>query len=243
MTNIKDIISEYDQFYMIKEYEGKLVIVFDRHHYALPVWGVYSNSVEQTCELITFDSHCDTLPCFNVHLKKITFEAEQKIERHNILKDKNYKRSFFNFADVFGLTYNYIRHDEHIKAAYDWEYITKYTVITNDSEYYDKQTNDIAESYSCLYIPKSNWSKILNCTSSQSRLILDFDLDYFTSKDDLTGFTCQKLTDLIKRSGIITIAREPSYFEKCKQDTTDIAFTNDYALASLLDIIEKALNN
>ena len=75
--------------------------------------------------------------------------------------------------------------------------------------------------------------------SVQSPIVLDFDLDYFNSRRDFSEAFIEMVSPLIKRAEVITVAREPKFFEMCK---TDCAFELDEALSMLSNIIKNALS-
>lgn len=238
--NSKEALSKFAA-YTVKETCGKLIVIFDSHNMAFPVWGAYSDEIGSVCQLITFDSHSDTLPAFNTYLCK--FDLKKDYEKRKLLSYKPLMFGSFVLDKALCIAASYLRNDEHIKAACDFGYLSNYTIITNDSEYQKKQQYDALEGYNCLYFSKSAWKSEISGHMSSTPIILDFDLDYFTKVRDFADIQCEVLNYLIKNSAIITIAREPLYFERCKEDSEGTSFTNDCALSTLLSIIENVLNN
>ena len=45
--------------------KGIPIYIFDKHNMALPAWGTICNRIGKKVNLISFDTHTDTLPAFN----------------------------------------------------------------------------------------------------------------------------------------------------------------------------------
>ena len=78
---------------------GKPVVVFDEHNWALPIWGTYANRLKLPMNLITFDTHTDTHApflrylCSECGIESVPYDKSvlrlPQIAR--ILKGTNYK--------------------------------------------------------------------------------------------------------------------------------------------------------
>lgn len=80
------------------EYIGeKLIVIFDGHNMALPVWGKISNKIGKSGELLTFDYHTDTRDSFvnsigggSGHLSRLMLfmykweEERQRVRMRNV---------------------------------------------------------------------------------------------------------------------------------------------------------------
>lgn len=210
---------------------------------ALPVWGTYANILKQSLRLITFDFHADTHDPFAAAVGPHDFDYK-KFEK-NILSSTKYRIDDFSFEDVYKLSCDYVRNDEHILTAYKFEYINEYHIFCslsdcdlNDYERWDRHRHIDAFYHEHLCIKNMTDEEIQElCTSPY---ILDFDLDYFTTPKIFDDLFIRKLTFLIQNAVIITIAKEPHYFNLEKSDPN---FQHDEALCLLLDVINTALNN
>lgn len=245
-VNKLKIPSEYQDDYEIIEIKGKTLIIFDDHNKALPIWGLLSNSLNSSCQLFTFDSHCDTRLPFT-HLlsnngEQIDKNYQKKYCVAKVLYNKKFTRNNFCFDDTYLIASKYLKNDEHIKTAFDWGYISNYNIITSDSEYKDCQKNDTCENYLSHYFHKNLVQENNFKEYDDNPIILDFDLDFFTNADDFIAMKrLSSLSNLIKKSEIITIAREPKYFESCKLNKDDNLYTNQKALDLLRELIENLL--
>lgn len=224
--------------------KGKNIFVFDSHNMALPVWGTYSNRMQTRFNLVTFDSHADTRGPF-------TSEVMQECVDHcitpnhpiikSILKGKKYKRKEFNFEDVFKIAHQHIENDEHIQTAYYFGYIKSYNVICRLDNFEAKsyEEDDICMGYDAkYYIREQVKEHILSFIDEP--LILDFDLDYFISKECFNADFKQMIESIVKKATVITIAREPKYFDECKLDGE---YSCETALNMLLETITSILDD
>ena len=228
-------------------YEKKIIntipiFIFSSHNMALPVWGDYASKINSSLGLISFDHHADTHDPFAAKIGIHDFEY-RNFEK-NIFKKMNYQIDNYCFEDVLKLSCEYVANDEHILTAYKFNYINGYHIfceLPNDEiesyQWWDRRRN-INASYYAKNSIKDLTYEILE-EISEPPFILDFDLDYFNTPKIFDELFIDKISFLIKKATVITIAREPKYFELEK---TDAYFENNRALELLLNVIQKALN-
>lgn len=226
----------------------KSIIIFNDHNMALPIWGTFSNLKKKSLTLITLDTHTDTQPHFN---KKISVEYGEynkntfrRFEKNDLSK-YSCSRVNFSFEDAFCLSIEFVAHDEHIHTACYYDYIDRYYIFCDldKSECKWHQQTDQDDGFSATYHSRNDILSlpeeeiIQMCTKDY---ILDFDLDYFTTRSMIDNITLlEKLTPIIKNATCITIAKEPEFFDETKQEDN---FTNNEALNKLLSIITIAIN-
>lgn len=227
----------------------KDIYLFDSHNMALPVWGTYSVKLQAPLNLVTFDAHADTRPPFNRFVTNECADIGDDFMSHpsirNILRNTHYRRDDFRFEDVWRISMSELANDEHICTAVDWGYLGSYTVIcdlsVDDIEFY--QNDDVRRGLKACYIQRDDWGR--NATSIIGQFVnlplaLDFDLDYFHCIDDLNGEYWNSVAPLVKKSKVITIAREPNYFEALKNNAR---LTNQNAQEILLQKIQRILES
>lgn len=232
-----------NDIYTIKKINNTCIVIFDSHKMALPVWGVMSSILNVPLNLVSFDFHTDThspfaaAVCSNDPLGMSNYSTNHAVIK-SILRNKKYKRNSFNFDDIADIAENNLRNDEHILTAVMFEYIKSYTIICAENAYTlsSYQDQDRYNGYNASYFSKNDISEIKLVV--QSPVILDFDLDYFNSMDDFCSGFVELIIPLIKRAEVITIAREPHFFELCKVDNE---YRVDEAMNTLLELLEKTL--
>lgn len=241
MVNILPYSLETCSLYEKKIIKNTPIVIFFDHNMALPVWGNYASKINTPLELISFDYHADTHDPFATKIGIHDFEQEE-FEK-NILSKINYHIDNYCFEDVYKLSCEYVANDEHILTAYKLGYINSYHIFcelpNNEIESYQwwDRRRGLNASYharhSIKYLTHEELEKI-----SITPFVLDFDLDYFSTPRVFDDLFVDKISFLIKKATVITIAREPKYFELEKTDTH---FENNQALELLLRIIQKAL--
>lgn len=242
---ITETILGFSCCYEIKNIKGKSIYIFDNHEMALPIWGIHS--VKNICsyKLYTFDTHCDTHTPFVRHQIQngdpVSKNYLQKPYIHKLFTNIKFQRNNFSFDDVYYIALKHLNNDEQIKAAYDWKYISEYNIISSESQYITFQAQDRADKYNCNYYHKNNWYENIVFPNNSDSILLDFDLDFFTSIKDFDTLKCTPMSILINKCDAITIAKEPSYFEKCKQDKKNSDYSYQVALTHLLSIIDNSL--
>ncbi len=221
---------------------GKDIYIFNSHNMALTVWGTYSSVEGKMFNLVTFDSHADTRPPFTSEVVKqsdnyIITPDHPVIKK--ILKTKKVKKDNFNFEDVYNIASCYLDNDEHIQTAYYFDYIKSYTIICDLDSFEAKgyESDDRVTGYDAKYYTREQQYSI-DYDSIEAPLILDFDLDYFITDDSINERLKNYIAPIIKKASVITIAREPEYFDKCKIQSN---YSNTQALNNLLKMIEKVL--
>lgn len=251
--------AKYQSIYDIRTIKGKQVFIFKDHNMALPIWGIYSSNINAPCSIITFDSHNDTVNPFSFFIStdpmkgmlsqcSNTYIPEGK--RGNkvnlpsimlLLKDKHYRRRDFDLDDVMELCVDNIKNVEHIKTAYDWEYINSYHIISRSDKSDDYMDQDKKMGYDAEYLSVQQWYE-----QSKQKLfevskpyILDIDLDFFIDSLSYGNEFQQCISSLIKGAELITIAKEPDWFKKEKKDEM---LEVDDVLKEILRIIEFSLS-
>ena len=228
-------------------YEKNLIFpiyVFDEHNMALAVWGTYRVKENKPLHLITFDYHTDTRPPFNQALSNNYYQAEFGAKAlkipyvRSLLANIKYKANDFKFQDVYKIS-DFIKNDEQIQTAYTFQYLNSYHVIHRSNEASGFQKEDRLNNLNATYINANDFSS-KNITSIEAPIALDFDLDFFTSRKELSQEFFTSIKYLIKNAAVITIAREPKYFNTCK---TEKDFTNqeaeDLLISGLLNILNE----
>lgn len=239
-----DYSLENASLYNINIVNGTPVAIFDEHNMALPVWGTYSSRIGCSLNLVTFDTHTDTYPAFYSYLFENNIDNDFRVSvlQIPIIKQllQNYRIGLddFCFEDIYKLSCSYVKNTEQIITAYALGYINSYTVIHRDfaaGYEQDDRFNGLDARYineQCFY--KSNFESL------RLPLALDFDLDYFRNESDMNKEFFERIKPLIKNASVITIAREPKYFESCK---TDDKFHIREAEEKLIFNISDILNN
>ncbi len=228
--------------YKIKYINEIAIVIFDEHNMALPVWGTFSSRTDHSFNLVSFDFHTDTYPPFNAFLcdRHINQEYGKSVFKipaiKHLLKNYKYNVDDFSFEDMFKLSCSVLKNTEQILTACAMEYLDSYTIIHRDNAYgYERA--DRLNGLNARYIEADNFSKLVSFDSTLP-IALDFDLDYFRSIEDLNEEFFNRISSLIKNASVITIAREPKYFESCK---TDSDFSVQQAEEMLIKGIEKVL--
>lgn len=244
MNTITKEIGSFPQTYSLLEIKDKLLVTFDSHNMALPVWGAYSNSIGSSCQLITFDSHSDTLIPFTDLLSScgehIGNDYAKKECVQAVLQGKNFQMNSFDLSDVIEIASS-LSNDEHIKAAVDWHYISRYFVITSDINIEMNQRYDRSEGYDCVYLSKEDWFRNTQACVDDTPTVIDFDLDYFTHIRDFETIKSEAFKKMIQKARLITIAREPNCFNECKVNQNDISYTNDVAFDMLVSLLRETV--
>lgn len=216
---------------------GIPVYIFEKHNMALPAWGTICSKIGASVNLISFDTHTDTLPPYNCFLHSENQDGESGLGNpfvKELLKDCRYSIDNFSFQDVYVTATEDLKNTEQIKTAYRFGYIKAYTVVHKlEAEGYEEYDREMG--YECEYhrYPCIDWKRL---SSIKEPLIVDFDLDYFNSREDFDVDLGKNIRPLLKRAVGITIATEPDYFHALKKEDD---FSLDEALEKLLQMIEK----
>ena len=214
---------------------------------ALPIWGYYCTTKGAKLNLVTFDRHTDTHPPFISYLSKYEVDDSYNKMGKDIFKIPEVKHllnhyscfaNSFSFDDVYDLSNSILANDEQILTACIFEYLDSYTII-HRNEAVGYENYDRLNGYNARYINEEHdWD--LSVQNIHLPIALDFDLDFFRCRDDLNHHFFQSIISLVKNATVITIAREPKYFEKGK---TDSSFTIREAEGILIDGLKKILMN
>ncbi len=217
------------------EYGCKKVSVVDSHNYVLPIWAEYCAKEKIEYRLITLDYHADTMPCYNrysFNMQSINASVDHNEEKERIYN--RYVKEPYNIKNIEEMTAKYVYHDEHIMTAWNLGYLSEIFCICKEKDVISKGI----EHYLVMNSKTTKEDLFEFCKeATKERYILDIDLDYFTSKSVFEVIKWM-IIELIKDAEIITIAREKRYFDYCK-DKTETEWTNEIALKSTLELIEK----
>ncbi|NMC60228.1 MAG: hypothetical protein GYA51_12730 [Candidatus Methanofastidiosa archaeon] len=239
----------------------KEVFFVDYHQYVLPIWAYYSLTNRHRYTLVTFDYHTDTRQAFNLYAHKKTKEMYQ------FRRTEEFRNKFLQSIDstsinsIISVT-KLLANDEFIRAAMEFKYIIRPQVVTveqthndYDIDYYNTENffnlapqqitpkpyegddrfllayrlNRLEDSYikdTKFFIPKESF-------------ILDFDLDYFPTRESLHPHEKEIIRELIRKAQIITIAREKEYFKKTREQE---GFSNEEAEKLLVELIDSCLD-
>jgi hypothetical protein len=237
---------------------GKNIYIVDKHHFTLPIWADFSISTNAKYNLVTFDFHTDTRQAFTLYacLEKSGLQfgfSDRETFRQSYIKNINPK----DINEIINAT-KHLAHDEHIFAALDFGYISQAHVINLQGKPYDHhisyyQTSDFfsllpleafmnpyESEYKSLKAYRLNRLEddYINDTKfdiPSAPFILDFDLDYFPTRESLEPKNRKVITNLILKAQIITIAREEFYFQKNREQ---LGFDVKEAEELLLKLIE-----
>lgn len=232
------------QLFKTLEFNGISVVIFNDHNFALPIWGKYSNANDISYQLITFDYHADTHSPFANFTACSNIFAEYGPNHPaiiSLLKNRHYKRRDFCFEDVLKIA-EVVKNDEHIQTA-DWfGYINSYIVVChlseNDAKCYqetDRRNYNAATYYTkCSFdtLPIKDIESIAN-----TPFILDFDLDFFVSYKSFSEAFVERISILIKKASLITIALEPNHCPSTEM------WNSQTVLDTLIKLIECCLNS
>lgn len=224
---------------------GVPVYIFKDHNMALPAWGSICNRIQSPVNLITFDYHTDTHFSFNNYIIEETTEPPRHGKHglknpivRSILENKHYRYDDFSFEDVFCLSISCLENTEQILCGVDFGYLLSFIVINRtDDVAIEYEQQDRTAGYNSTYSSREQWGN-WDSIRVKTPFILDFDLDFFGKESDFDAEFIAIVSPLIKKAVAITVAREPKYFEECKQDKN---YTNDKALSQLLSLIRSVL--
>jgi len=238
----------------------KTVYVFDEHQYALPLWAEFSISNSKQYGLVTFDFHTDTRQGFNRYAC-----LQNSGELHRVWDEFriNYVNSITptDIKAVVEATKN-LANDEHICAALNFGYIDNAHVVNVENEhhdlnifYYRIKTPFDLESIEITQNPyerdngltqfflnriEDDYLVDTGFSIPPNPFILDFDLDYFPTRESLNPKNRKIITELISKAQIITVAREEFYFEKNrKQQGFDVREAESLLLKLIEDVLLK----
>lgn len=223
--------------YEIHHFNNIPVVVFESHNYALPIWGEASNKLHMSLHLVTFDYHADTHAPLARFVSQSNLFAEYGPNHpaiRQLLRGKKYKRDSFIFDDVLAITSN-VNNDEHIQTAAWFGYIESYTVICHldedEARCYqeaDRQNYNVATYYSKNAFQNLPMGEIEKLATQP--FILDIDLDYFAYSSCFCAAFVERISVLIKKAKLITIAKEPEYCPEHEDWNGQLALTQLMAL-------------
>ncbi|KGP78390.1 MULTISPECIES: UPF0489 family protein [Paenibacillus] len=231
---------------------GKMIYVFDKHHFALPVWALTADKNKRPYNLISFDYHTDTVAPFNKYAFRKVYEDKMKSSTkdefqlaNEIISERILKVDTDDLSSLLNAVKD-LEYDEHITTAHELAIINEYHVInksdsiamfkgehlyTNDSLSYE--IGEI-ESNSCV---DDNYIEQTGFKIPEKPYILDFDLDYFPKRSSFSPERSSFLRQIIENAEIITIARERECFDDLKLEEFEV----DEAEKLLLNFIAAVL--
>ena len=239
---MKRFVEKYDT-YSVQRIGSTDVVTFERHNMALPVWGAMSTIMRTPLNLISCDYHTDTHKPFSAKVCCNDSEGMRNYSlEHPIIKEtlngKKYTMDNFLFDDVYSVAKDDLKNDEQILTAVSFDYIRSYTIICNEDplnlEQYTRQ--DVFDGHKATYVSK--WKLPMKLLIS-SPIVLDFDLDFLNSERDFTDEFIGLISPIINRAELITIAREPYFFEFCRVDKE---YSIDRAYNQLIKLITDCIS-
>lgn len=226
-------------YYKSYTIESVPIYIFDSHNMALPVWGTYAVRYG-ALNLLSFDTHTDTHCAFSELLSKNGMQVDCDYEAVldnpivvEYLSRFRYNTDDFSFEDVFKYSME-IPNSEQILNGVAFGYLKSYTIRHHKSAI-DYERDDQLNGYDAIYIDDDDERKPI----IRQPLALDIDLDYFRSRDEFGNDFKHYISPFLKNSCVVTIAREPSYFDNCKIESD---FSVDEAERTLLSIIRDVLS-
>jgi hypothetical protein len=239
------------------------VFIFENHAEAIIPWAEFRRGLDRSADLVTFDSHTDTMLPF---LRWSYGEAERKrlrdFDHRELIPNRMALVDFTNQRSIEDAAKD-LWHDEHIQAAQRAGILGDAFVVTPHSPpnapeqrsghlhylgglcYYgcDKmphyqdcfvKLSDLAVADEHLVPLFENHTAASQLLAREAPLILDIDLDYFCTEASLRPQRHSLLTSLANRADIITIATEPMYVEDCRIDESIQWESNLSAVLALL---------
>jgi hypothetical protein len=234
----------------IEHIAEKMIYIFDKHHFALPVWALAANKNKRPYNLISFDYHTDTVAPFNKYAFRKIYEEQIRSSTKNEFQLANeiiYERILkVDTDDLTSLldTVKDLEFDEHITTAHELALINEYHVINKSDSiamfkgehlYKNDSLSGETELISCI---DDNYILQTGFEMPDEPYILDFDLDYFPKRKSFSPEKTSFISRIIKNAEIITIAREKECFNDLKHEEFDI----DEAERLLLDFIATTLS-
>lgn len=239
----------------------KEVFLVDYHQYVLPIWAYYSLINRHPYTLVTFDYHTDTRQAFNSYAHKKTKEI------YKFRRTEDFRIKLLGSVDSTSIkkiisATNVLANDEFIRAAMEFGYIIRPQVITveqthndYDIDYYITENffnlapqqikpNPYEGNYKSLLAYRLNrledsYISDMKFVIPKDSFVLDFDLDYFPTKESLQPKEKGIIQELIQKAQFITVAREKEYFEKTREQE---GFLVEEAEILLLELIESCIN-
>ncbi len=247
----------------IRNLNGLQIFIVDEHQFVLPIWANFSISNDTKYSLVTFDFHTDTRKALNKYAHSQlsgTIYNYRNVEKfqEKYLEGINRK----DLKTICGLT-NKLANDEHIQAAMYFGYIYDPHVITVDQTHNDNDINyHITNNFYSLapsqlvnnpyegqykHLLKYRLNRLeddyIKDTGFEIPLdpfILDFDLDYFPTREALNPQKNSIIKELVTKAQVISVAREKPFFEEnCEQK----GFSAQEAELLLIELIETLLND
>ncbi len=268
---------------------GKRVVVFDSHHFALLPWSDFARELGAPVRLLTLDYHTDTMMAFRGYLSQLEADGDYD-ETFDFRDERRARLALVDPSDEASLqqAVTHLRYDEHIDAAIRLGVIETAFVICHDGAGLALESNEQLALWEAgktkisvqgldgefeiealgtgvatgpftytlpedrmVVLPERNvysWSPRVGDEDRENRdaalvseflaerlalvdeicestglpklfdkpFILDIDLDYFNTKCSVEPADSTVFNELVRRAGLITIAREPGCVRSCQ---------------------------
>lgn len=247
----------------IREIKGKKVYIVDKHNHVFPIWLHNSRVNNKIYTLVSFDYHTDTRKPFTSYAYDMVVNENIPYYQEHTFIENTINRiieqiNTDNLDSIIRLTIDRLKNDEHIMLSYRVGAINEFHIINCSNIYTDENGYYYKNDIQCKYCPNRligdckctkeqehyNNSKLsdkyirdMNFKIPSNPFILDFDLDYFNTRDSLNPKEKDIISRLIKDSEFITIAREKEYFDALKKEDFEV----EEAENELICLIEKCL--
>lgn len=239
------------------------IYVFECHSDAIIPWAELRRSRPEPAQLVTFDSHTDTmLPFLRWGFRAAQASGEREPDSRDFIPARVGRVDFANEETIRKAAKD-LWHDEHIQAAQETGIVGDAFIVTFGSppNSPDQRSprlhylNGICH-HGCHKMPHDEACRIRSADLAiddqhlvplfrsnpvaagvlemRMPLILDIDLDYFLTEQAFRPNKHTLLSSLAQKADIITIATEPMYVEDCRIDDT---ITWEGSLARLFSIL------
>ncbi|MBC3797806.1 UPF0489 family protein [Acetobacterium tundrae] len=224
--------------------KGKNIMVVDDHQYALLVWGQLFQQSKKSSILVSIDYHPDTNPSFWLYAYQKAMAINP--DKEAVLVDR-FQKKILSTLDPLNLktiegAMGKLRNDEHIYTAMELGYIKDYHMINcmEKHQYLRGHHYLVSENHFGSLDDHMFEDSVFSMKNlSQDNLILDIDLDYFSSLKsfDLDLNRNTVFSQLVNQAQLITIARSESYFNYLKKADCTIEECEE----KLIDLLEEVL--
>ncbi len=221
-------------------------MVVDDHQYALLVWGQLFQQSKKSSVLVSIDYHPDTNPSFWLYAYQKAMAINP--DKEAALVDR-FQKKILSMLDPLNLktiedAMGKLRNDEHIYTAMELGYIKDYHMINcmEKHQYPRGHHYLVSENHFGSLDDHMFEDSVFSMKNlSQDNLILDIDLDYFSSLKsfDLDLNRNTVFSQLVNRAKLITIARSESYFNYLKKEDCTIKECEEELIYLLEDVLKK----
>jgi len=220
-------------------------MVVDDHQFVLLGWGQLFQQSKKSSVLVSIDYHPDTNPPFWLY-------AYQKAMAINPDKEavlvERFQKKILSTLDPLNLktiedAMDKLRNDEHIHTAMELGYIKDYHMINCMEKYQYPRGHHylVPENYFGSLDDNMFEDSVFSMKNLiQDNLILDIDLDYFSSLKnfDLDLNENTVFSQLVNQAQLITIARSETYFNYLKKEDCTIEECEENLIELLDDVLK-----